>query len=314
MPAVGMGCWMGEVGGGERVGRMVEKALKLGYRHIDTAAGYGNEEMVGKAIKESGIPREQLYITTKLSNAAHDKVVEGFEASLAKLDCGYIDMYLMHWPVAVVDGKVLPPTASPTIIDTWLSMQSLLQTHKSQLRSIGVSNFSIKTLTQLFADERVTVIPATNQVELHPYLPQMGLKEYCEQKGILLTAYSPLGQPPATARSSPDAPPLLLGDSVVVSLAEKYGATPAQILLNWGIQRGTVVIPKSENEGRMKANITIVHLDESDMAALNALHDQPGMHRSLLPYHQKGDNGSGVFGWSYEWLGWEGMGDGGVIG
>lgn len=166
-------------------------------------------------------------------------------------------------------------------------MQSLLQTHKSQLRSIGVSNFSIKTLTQLFADERVTVIPATNQVELHPYLPQMGLKEYCEQKGILLTAYSPLGtcficyilcrlphdefflcicydqlggrsgQPPATARSSPDAPPLLLGDSVVVSLAEKYGATPGQILLNWGIQRGTVVIPKSENEGRMKANITV---------------------------------------------------------
>lgn len=133
----------------------------------------------------------------------------------------------------------------------------------------------------------MTVIPATNQVELHPYLPQTGLKEYCERKGIVLTAYSPLGtcflcyvvyrlpnkefflyialylldghsgQPPAAANSSPDAPPLLLGDSIVVSLAEKYGATPAQILLNWGIQRGTVVIPKSENEGRMKANITV---------------------------------------------------------
>lgn len=155
-------------------------------------------------------------------NSSHHRVVEAFEESLAKLDCEYIDMYLMHWPQAVVDGtprllvpcyghnirdyidstsspsfnpagRVLPPDSTPTIVDTWLSMQSLLTTHKSQLRSIGVSNFSIKTLNVLLGDARVTVIPAVNQVECHPYLPNEELKEWCSEKGIAVVAYSPLG-------------------------------------------------------------------------------------------------------------------------
>lgn len=215
--------------------------------------------MVGEVIKASAISRDDLYITTKLGyvlscymlsatshsvrvlpsswycesvahtelcganrNSSHHHVVEAFEESLAKLDCGYIDMYLMHWPQAVVDGttrlflpchrdnvefyidsasspsfnpagRVLPPDSSPTIVDTWLSMQSLLNTHKSQLRSIGVSNFSIKTLNVLLGDARVTVIPGVNQVECHPYLPNEELKEWCSEKGIAVVAYSPLG-------------------------------------------------------------------------------------------------------------------------
>ncbi|EIM83985.1 Aldo/keto reductase [Stereum hirsutum FP-91666 SS1] len=323
MPVIGLGCWMGEVGGGERVKEMVTKALDLGYRHFDTAAGYGNENMLGEAIKISGVPREQLYITTKLGNSSHHRVLEAFEESLAKLDCGYIDMYLMHWPQAVVDdsasapsfnpsGRVLPPYSSPTIIDTWLSMQSLLLTHRSRIRSIGVSNFSIKTLNELLSDARVTVLPAVNQVECHPYLPNDELKKWCSEKGIAVTAYSPLGQPPSS--SSVGAPPNLLTDSAVLSLAAQYHTTPAQILLGWGLQHGTAVIPKSENEGRLKANITIIYLSESDIAQLDVLHRQPGKHRSLLGYiHRTGEWGPGVFGWSYEMLGWEGMQEGGVI-
>ncbi|KII95745.1 hypothetical protein PLICRDRAFT_97506 [Plicaturopsis crispa FD-325 SS-3] len=289
IPCIGMGCWMGSPGGGVLVHEMCRKALKNGYRHFDTAAGYSNEEHVGAAIRESGIPREEIFITTKLPQECHDSVQESFERSLKNLDCGYIDLYLMHWPQAYKDGvfhrKTIGPDEHPTFIDTWKDMEKLLLTGK--VKSIGVSNFSIKTLTRLLP--HCTVVPATNQVELQPCLPQEDLVAFCAEKGIVLTAYSPLGQGNG-----------LVDEPVIKSIAEKSNATPGQVLLAWGVQRGTVVIPKSANEQRMIDNITLITLSDEDMATLNALHKKPGMHKSFLWYHVDG----GVFGWTYEQLGW----------
>ncbi|KAL0956000.1 hypothetical protein HGRIS_002176 [Hohenbuehelia grisea] len=293
-------CWMGEVGGGDRVFQMCTKALKHGYRHFDTASGYGNEKEVGEAIKASGIPRDEIYVTTKLPNTAHHKVQEAFEESLANLDCGYVDLYLMHWPQASIEDssgnvKVLGPEEHPTIVDTWKAMEKLLETGK--VKTIGVSNFSIKTLTQLLP--HCTVIPATNQVELQPCLPQDDLKVFCESKGILLTAYSPLG------RSS-----TLLQDPIVTSISDALNITPAQVVLSWGVQRGTIVVPKSEDNERMKANLELVELGDEHMTPLSKLHLQPGQHKSLLKYHNT-DPGR-IFGWTYEDMGWN-MLPGGIV-
>ncbi|ETW75512.1 hypothetical protein HETIRDRAFT_461341 [Heterobasidion irregulare TC 32-1] len=307
VPSIGMGCWMGSPGGGERVKEMCDKALTVGYRHFDTASGYANEAKVGLAIAESGIPREQLYVTTKLWNGDHHRVREAFEESLAKLNCDYIDLYLMHWPQAVsAQGVTLQADEYPTIIDTWKEMEKLVDTGK--VKSIGVSNFSIKTLTRLLPHCRI--FPATNQVELHPYLPQTKLKAFCEERGILLTAYSPIGSPYASSGGLDTTVPTLVADPTVQAIADKHGATPAQALINWAVQRNTIVIPKSENLDRMTANITLVKLDDADMQALNVLHERPGMHRSLLSsYH---DNNGSVFGWTYEQLGWD-MKLGGIV-
>ncbi|KAJ7287279.1 NADP-dependent oxidoreductase domain-containing protein [Mycena rebaudengoi] len=306
IPAVGMGCYMGlEAFTSQQVYDMCQKAIKLGYRHFDTATGYGNEQQVGEAIRDSGVPRDEFYITTKLANGDHHRVREAFAESLERLNVEYVDLYLLHWPQATI-GEVdfsqvngpfnaLAPGESPTFVETWKEIEKLLETGK--VRSIGVSNFSVKTLQELLP--HCSVVPATNQVELHPCLPQDALKAYCEDKGILLTAYSPLGRSKT----------FFSEQSLISNLAEKYNATAAQIILSWGVLRGTIVVPKSENEARMTANITLLHLTQEDMRAIGDLHLQPGMHRSLLGFHA--DDGS-VFGWSYEWLGWD-MEKGGVV-
>ncbi|KAK0241564.1 Aldo/keto reductase [Armillaria nabsnona] len=299
IPTIGMGCWMGTLGGGERVYEMCKKALKAGYRHFDTAAGYHNEAEVGKAIRDSGIPRNEIYITTKLPQSMHGNVQESLEKSLRDLDCEYVDLYLMHWPQATKTGPdgetfTFRPDEHPTIVDTWKDMEKLLASGK--VKTIGVSNFSIKTLEQLLP--QCTVIPATNQVECHPCLPQEGLKKYCDEKKIPLTAYSPLGQGP-----------FLLNDSTIKAIAEELHVTAAQVLISWAAQRGTIVIPKSENEERMAANIQLVKLSDAQVGQINGIHLQPGMHKSLLGYHQPDGT---VFGWSYEELGWN-MVKGGVV-
>ncbi|KAG8922868.1 hypothetical protein FRC00_006933 [Tulasnella sp. 408] len=163
MPAVGLGCWMGSYGEGERCEQMVRTALKVGYRHFDTAAGYQNEEHTGKALRESGIPRSEIFLTTKLANTDHHRVKEAFEASLARLDCEYVDLYLMHWPQAQDEsGRVLKQEESPTFVETWREMEKLLDTGK--VKSIGVSNFSVKTFDALLP--HVNVVPAVNQVRM----------------------------------------------------------------------------------------------------------------------------------------------------
>ncbi|KAJ3489523.1 hypothetical protein NLI96_g2062 [Meripilus lineatus] len=287
VPSVGMGCWMGQPGGGEEAEEMCANALKMGYRHIDTAFGYGNEEHVGKAIRNSGIPREEIFVTTKLGQAHHHKVEEGFETSLKNLGLDYVDLYLMHWPQAQVDGVILPPEQHPTIIDTWKDMEKLVATGK--VKSIGVSNFSIQTLSQLLP--HCTIKPVTNQVELHPCLPSHELKKFCEDNGILLTAYSPLGQSNHLFFDHPD----------IVLVATAHNATPAQVSMSWSVQRGTIVIAKSAKVARMKENITLFQLTPEEMTLVDNVHKTPGFHRSLLAYHD--DDGS-TFGWKYEYLGW----------
>ncbi|KAF7321559.1 Aldo-keto reductase [Mycena kentingensis (nom. inval.)] len=307
MPSVGLGFVIPDFSD-EQVYEMVSKAIKVGYRHFDTATGYGNEVQVGKAIRDSGIPRREFYITTNLANGDHSRVCDAFHESLERLNLEWVDLYLLHWPQAApgdVDfadinnpGLAFPPTAHPTFIETYLKMQKLLET--GLVKAIGVSNFSIKTLGALLEAEECTVTPAVNQVELHPCLPQDDLKAFCEEKGILLTAYSPLGRSKTFFAEHP----------LISELSEKHEATWAQIILSWGVQRGTAVVPKTEDVGRMVTNITLVKLLGEDMEALNNLHLQPGMHRSLVPFH--GDYG-GVFGWKYEWLGWSMTKDGFVL-
>ncbi|KZV64310.1 Aldo/keto reductase [Peniophora sp. CONT] len=294
IPLVGLGCWMGVPGGDQRVYLMCMKAIAAGYRHIDTAAGYANEEHVGQAI------RDEFFVTTKLANTAHHEVSEALDISLSKLGLDYVDLYLIHWPQASVDSKALGPDDHPTINDTWADMEKVHADGRA--KAIGVSNFSIKTLETL--SETWKVVPAVNQVEMHPYLPWDDLKGYCDGKGIHLTAYSPIGRPSSGSK----APPLLRND-LVVKLAEKYSATPSQIVLSWGVQRGTSVIPKSENEERLRQNISLVLLDDADIKAINELHTQLGLHRSLLTYHKEG----GLFGWTYEQLGWPFNGEGVVL-
>ncbi|CAL1711153.1 unnamed protein product [Somion occarium] len=296
VPSVGMGCWMGQPGGGEIVEEMCKNALKVGYRHFDTAFGYGNEEHVGKAIRESKIPREEIFVTTKLTNKHHHCVKEGLEMSLRNLGLDYIDLYLMHWPQAEIDDRVLDPDEHPTFIDTWKDMEKLLESGK--VRAIGVSNFSIKLLDKLLP--QCTVVPATNQVQLHPCLPQSELKIYCEDHGIILTAYSPFGQ----------YNPLFFTDSDFLHIASRHEATPAQIAISWAVQRGTIVIPKSSNFERMKQNISLVTLTEEEMETINLLHKKPGMHRSLLTHYAAEGR---IFGWTYEQLGWPLGHDGRVI-
>ncbi|KAF7792260.1 hypothetical protein EIP86_003296 [Pleurotus ostreatoroseus] len=290
MPAVGMGCWLGFDGGGDAAEEMCKNALKCGYRHFDTAWGYNNEESVGKAIRESGVPRSEIFLTTKLWNANHHRVREAFEMSLAALDCEYIDLYLMHWPQAEVDGACRVPDVheAPTFVDTWKEMEKLLETGK--VKSIGVSNFSIKNLEHLLP--HCKVIPVTNQVQLHPCLPQTVLKAYCEAKGILLTAYSPFGQ----------SNPLFFKDPDFERVAKAHGATPAQVAISWAVQRGTAVVPKSANPERMKQNLQLVRLTSEDMSVIDAIHAKPGMHRNLLSI--PGDRPGVIFGWTYEQLGW----------
>ncbi|KAJ7129010.1 aldo/keto reductase [Mycena crocata] len=306
IPSVGMGCYMGSRAfTGKQVYEMCRKAIKTGYRHFDTATGYGNEQQVGHAIRDSGIPRNEFYITTKLANGDHHRVREAFDKSFARLNVEYIDLYLLHWPQASVGdidfGQInapnmaLPPDEHPTFVETWQEIEKLLGTGK--VKSIGVSNFSIKTLSELLA--QCTVVPATNQVELHPCLPQDDLKVYCEGKGILLTAYSPLGRSKTFFAQQP----------VIGVLAAKYNTTAPQIVLSWAVQRGTIVVPKSENENRMLANITLVNLSQQDMQEVGRLHTKPGLHKSLVEFHADDES---VYGWKYSWLGWN-MTKGGIV-
>jgi len=288
---------MGGPGGADDVREMVEYALKIGYRHIDTAYAYQNEEYVGKAIRNSGIPREEIYLVTKLTQAHHGSVQEAFNISLKQLGVDYVDLYLMHWPQALDSktGRTLPADESPTFVETWKEMEKLLDTGK--VKSIGVSNFSEKNLDILLP--QVKVVPAVNQVEMHPLLPQLDLLDYCNRKGIILTAYTPLG------KGHPD----LMEHPVLKQLTMRTGCTTAQVIMGWLIKKHVVAIPKSANHIRLQQNLTHIEISDEDEKKIDAIHKAPGMHRSMISYH--GDDLK-VFGWTYEQLGWP-FKKGGVI-
>lgn len=260
IPAVGLGTWQSKP---NEVREAVKVALLKGYRHIDTALAYGNEAEVGQGIKDSGVPREEIWLTTKLDNDWHHRVAEGIDSSLKSLGTDYVDLYLMHWP-ASLHPETKEHLEDWDFIKTWEEMQKLPATGK--VRNIGISNFAIKNLEKLLSSPTCKIIPAVNQVELHPNNPSPKLVDYCKSKGIHLTGYSCLG-----STNSP-----LAKDPTLLSLAEKKGKTPAQVLLMWGLQKGWSVIPKSVSKGRIESNFELDgwELEPEEVKALDNLPDR----------------------------------------
>jgi len=260
MPAVGLGTWQS---GPDEVRKAVKAALLAGYRHIDTALAYGNEGEVGQGIKDSGVPREEIWLTTKLDNPWHKRVEEGIQSSLKSLGVDYVDLYLMHWPCSSNPDDGLKTAYSDwTFLDTWREMEKLPAS--GRVKNIGVSNFGITNLEKLLP--QCKIVPAVNQVELHPNNPSPLLVKYLKEKGIHATAYSCLG--------STDSP--LAKDKTLAAIAEKYGKSPQQVLLVWGLMNGFSVIPKSVTESRIKANFDIdgLVLKNEDFEALSSLPDR----------------------------------------
>jgi 2,5-diketo-D-gluconate reductase A len=224
----------------EETRRVVEEALAAGYRHIDTAAAYQNEEGVGAAIAASGLPREEVFVTTKLWNSRQgfDSALETFEKSLGRLGMDYVDLYLIHWPVPTEDR----------FVETWKAFERIREEGRS--RTTGVSNFRIEDLERL--ERETETLPTVNQVELHPRFQQAELRAWHAEHGIAMEAWSPLGQG------------ALLGEQPIVEIAELHERTPAQVILRWHLQLGNVVIPKSVTPERIRENIEVFDFELSD--------------------------------------------------
>lgn len=269
IPAVGLGTWRATEEGAAR--NSVKVALQNGYRHIDTAAIYGNEEEVGQGIKDSGVPREEIYVTTKLWNTAHNDIENALNTSLKKLGLDYVDLYLIHWPVNTGDFSKAATEDQYDYIETYKKLQDVVKQGKA--KAIGVSNFTKYRLEKLLADKDVTIRPAVNQIEAHPLLPQPELKEYLEKENILIEAYSPLG--------SSDSP--LFKNETIVAIAEKNKVEPAQVLVSWAVQRNTVVLPKSVTESRIISNAKTFKLSDEDFETLNKLAEKDGVVRTCNP-------------------------------
>ena len=279
--SIGLGTWKSDPG---EVGRAVEVALEAGYRHIDCAAIYRNEAEVGDALQRvfsrGEINREDVHITSKLWNNAHlkDDVRPALEKTLADLKLDYLDLYLMHWPVAFrpgLDGfpesesDFLTPDQAP-VSETWEAM--LAARDAGLTRHAGVSNFSIRKLDALTSAANLET-PEMNQVELHPYLQQDELLAWCREREILVTAYSPLGSSDRPERMKAEDEPSLLDNEVIGEIAQKHSATQAQVLIAWALARDTLVIPKSTNPERIRQNLesASLELDDDDLARIRSL-------------------------------------------
>jgi diketogulonate reductase-like aldo/keto reductase len=251
MPMLGLGVW--RVPNGPVCVNAVRSALELGYRHVDTAQAYGNEESVGRALRESGVPREEVFVTTKFHPRRRDPAVE-IEGSLRRLGVDHVDLYIVHWP-----------RGGPTW--AWPGMERSREL--GHARSIGVSNFSAAELEQMLTAARIP--PAVNQVQFSPFEYRRALLDACERRGVTLEAYSPLG----SGRH--------LGSETVARIAERQGRTPAQVLLRWCLQKGVPVIPKSTHRERIEANARIFDftLSDEDVAELDALDRTGGTDRAL---------------------------------
>jgi diketogulonate reductase-like aldo/keto reductase len=253
IPCVGFGTW--QTPDGDVAVSSVKAALKAGYRHIDTAAAYGNEESVGRAIKESGVPRKEIFLTTKLWNTEHgyDSALRAFEESAGKLGTDYVDLYLIHWPNPVkFRGNWQQANA-----DTWKAFEELYKAGK--VRAIGISNFHERHIEPLL--KTAAVAPQVNQFRLCPGNTQDAVVEYSRSKNILLEAYSPLGVGKA------------LGSLEIKAFADKYGRSAAQICIRWSLQRGYLPLPKSVTPERIEANTKVFDFEISaeDMEKIAAL-------------------------------------------
>lgn len=279
MPMLGLGTWKSKPG---EVYAAVRQAIHTGYRHFDCAAIYGNEPEIGKALKDAmnagDITRQEIWVTSKLWNNAHakDQVQPALEKTLADLCLDYLDLYLIHWPVALKPGVIYPEKASELIAlsdlpvsETWEGMEACVS--KGLTRHIGVSNFSVKKLKALM--DVAGIKPEMNQIELHPFLQQIDMLTYCRENHIFLTAYSPLGSADRAAHLKSREEKSLLGDPAIVKLARKKGCTPAQVLIRWAIERHTAVIPKTVNKDRLAENLKSMEIEWSaeDMDALLSL-------------------------------------------
>lgn len=249
IPQIGLGVWQAK--DGREVETAVSTALDCGYRLIDTAAVYGNERGVGRAITASTVPREEIFVTTKVWNAdqGYDQTLAAFNKSLERLGLEYIDLYLIHWPVPAKD----------MYIETWRALEKLYADGK--VKAIGVSNFTIEYLERLTHES--AIIPAINQIELHPHLSQIELRDYCKQRGIAVESYSPLG---GTGGH-------LLDEPILTEIGQKYNKSPAQVVIRWHIQHDLIVIPKSVTPERIRENINVFdyELSANDMASIDNL-------------------------------------------
>jgi 2,5-diketo-D-gluconate reductase A len=230
--------------------RVTLDALEVGYRHIDTAEMYRNEAQVGQAVRESSIGRSDIFVTSKLNNPFHrpDQVRSAFQGTLDALDIGYVDLFLIHWPL---------PKSDVDYLDTWKAMEGLLD--GGLVRAVGVSNFQVAHLQRLI--DGASVVPAVNQIELHPYLTQNELRDFDRAHGIATEAWSPI------ARGK------VLDDPVIAALAAAIGRTPAQVVLRWQLQRGEIIFPKSTSRSRIEENFALFDFELSDeqVAAITAL-------------------------------------------
>lgn len=284
IPQLGLGTWRST---DTEAYDAVLNALKLGYRHIDSAAIYGNERPVGKAIRDSGIPRDEIFVTTKLWGTQHRHPDVALNQSLERLGLDYVYLYLIHWPVAFNDEGLeteeqllsIPENADGSrkldftnwnFIKTWELVQKL---PKSKAKAVGVSNFSVKNLIDLLSAPTTTTVPAVNQIETHPLLPQNELIEFGKLNGILIEAYSPLG-----SQNSP-----LFANETLKSIAEFYGVSVAQVLINWGLKRGYIVLPKSVHIERVEANLKVFDLKDEDFNKVTDLIKVEGEHRFITP-------------------------------
>lgn len=246
MPWLGLGVWQSAEG--EEVQSAVRTAIEVGYRSIDTAAIYRNEAGVGQAIKDSGIKREELFVTTKVWNKdqGYESTLAAFEESRKKLGLEYLDLYLIHWAVPA------------TYLETWRALEKLYR--DGYVRAIGVSNFQVEHLQEVI--KRYEIKPMVDQVEFHPYLTEQPILEFCQANGIQMEAWSPL------MRGGE-----LLGHPLLQELSQKYGKTAAQVVLRWDLEKGVVTIPKSVRESRIRENADIFDfkLEAEDVEKLNAL-------------------------------------------
>ncbi|GAA2350869.1 aldo/keto reductase [Streptomyces cuspidosporus] len=247
MPQLGFGVWQVP---DDEAADAVSTALESGYRSIDTAAIYGNEEGTGRAIAASGLPRDELFVTTKLWNSDHgyDSTLRAFDASLSKLGLEYVDLYLIHWPLPEVDKYV----------DTWKAFEKIYA--EGRAKAIGLSNFHPAHIQRLLSETEIT--PVIDQIELHPQLQQAELRAFNSRHNIATEAWSPLGQGKG-----------LLEDARLAAIADKHGKSPAQVVLRWHLDLGNVVIPKSVTPSRIKENIDVFdfELDANDLATIDGL-------------------------------------------
>ena len=275
MPMLGIGTWQSDPA---KLYEAIVEAVKYGYRHIDCAYIYENEEIVGRALRhlfDTGVVRrEELWITSKLWNACHrrEQALPAIRRSLELLGLDYLDMYLIHWPVVFREGTKFPESVADILsldeiplAETWRGMEDC---HDAGLaRHIGVSNFSVRKLQGILSDCRIR--PENNQVEMNPYLQQPALRDYCQRENICVTAFSPLGKGDVARQNDLN----LYADPVIRSIAAERGCTITQVLLAWAIQRGIVVIPKSVTPSRIRENFDTIRvtLTETDLAAIDGL-------------------------------------------